>query len=335
MASIPTRARRPLAATILIAASALALAACSSSSSSTSTSTSTGATSNAGSSGAKAATLSVGFIPVSGAAPIVVGEKDGAFAKQHLTLKLDTLSTPSEGVANVLSGRDQVGFINPGGIAQAAEANLPIEVIAPLYFAKTDQGIYAKAGGPIKTVADLKGKTVALGSLKSNSQAAVMYQIQAAGVDPNSVKYELLPIAQTAAAIEAGKVAAAYVAEPFITQAGSKLQPIIKNPFAGLGSPAPAAYAFVSKSWAQQNPQLLSQFKAALAAAETTATTDPAAARSAIGTYTEIPQALLAQMTLPGFGINPAIGPLTQQLQQMVKYGFIPKVPNVQAMFGQ
>ena len=74
-----------------------------------------------------------------------------------------------------ISGRDQVGFINPGGIAQAAQANLPIEVIAPLYFARTDQGIYAKAGGPIKTIADLKGQTVALGSLKSNSQAAVEY----------------------------------------------------------------------------------------------------------------------------------------------------------------
>ena len=337
--AIPTRVKRRLTLTILVGVSALAVAACGSSSSSSSTSsspsTSAGAPSNASSSGGKSTKLSVGFIPIAGAAPVIVGEQDGDFAKQHLTISLDTLSTPSEGVANVLSGRDQIGFINPGGIAQAAEANLPIQVIAPLYFAGTDQGIYAKAGGSIKTVADLKGKTVALGSLKSNSQAAVMYQIQAAGVDPNSVKYVLLPIAETAAAVEAGKVDAAYVAEPFITQAGSKLQPIIKAPFAGLGSPAPAAYAFVSKKWAQQNPDLLTQFKTALAAAETKATTDPTAARNAIGTYTEIPKPLLAKMTLPGFGTNPAIGPLNQQLQQMVKYGFIPKLPDTQALFGQ
>jgi NitT/TauT family transport system substrate-binding protein len=331
--AIPTRVKRRLTLTILIGASALALAACGGSNSS-STATSAGATSNASSSSGKSTTLSVGFIPIGGAAPIIIGQKDGVFAKQHLTLKLDTLSTPAEGMANVLSGRDQIGFINPGGIAQAAEANLPIEVFAPLYFVRSDQGIYAKAGGSIRTIADLKGKTIAVAGLKSNSEAAVLHQIQTAGVPLNSVKIELLPIADVAAAVEAGKVDAGYVVEPFITQAGSKLQPIIKAPFAGLGSPAPAAYAFVSKKWAQQNPDLFNRFKTALAAAERKAATDPAAVRSAIGTYTEIPPALLAKMALPGFGTNPAIGPLNQQLELMVKYGFLPKRPNAQALFG-
>jgi NitT/TauT family transport system substrate-binding protein len=341
VASTPAGVKRRLVLTILVGLSALALAACgSSSSSSTSTGTSSnasasGGTSTASSSGAKPASLKVGFIPIAGAAPIVIAEKNGDFAKQSLNVSNDNLTTPSEGVANLLSGRDQIGFINPGGVAQAAQAHLPIQVIAPLYYSTTDQGIYAKAGGPIKTIADLKGKTIALGALKNNTQAAVLYQLQAAGVDPSSVKFTLIPVAEIPAAIEAGKVDAGQVAEPFITQAGSKLQPIIKNMYVGLGSPAPQAYAITSKQWAQANAGLLTRFKTAFAAAENNAATDPAAVRSAIGTYTEIPQALLAKMTLPGFGTNLAINSLNQQLQQMVKYGFIPKLPNTQALFGQ
>jgi NitT/TauT family transport system substrate-binding protein len=336
--AIPTRVKRRLILTTLLAAvSALALAACggSGSSSTAATSNSNGASSNASSPAAKTTSLKVGFIPIAGAAPIVIAEKDGYFAKQSLQVSNDNLTTPAEGVANLLSGRNQIGFINPGGVAQAEQANLPIQVIAPLYYSTTDQGIYAKAGGPIKTIADLKGKTVALGALKNNTQAAVMYQLHAAGVDPNSVKFTLIPVAEIPAAIEAGKVDAGQVVEPFITQAGSKLQPIIKNMYTGLGSPAPQAYAITSKQWAHANADLLNRFKTAFASAEAKAAADPAAVRSAIGTYTEIPKAPLAKMTLPGFGTDPAINSLNQQLEQMVNYKFIPKLPNTQAIFGQ
>src|ERR1700722_20423758 len=97
-----------------------------------------------------------------------VAEQKGFVKEEGFILKLDTTRTPADGLANLMAGRSDIAVLNVGSIAQAILQNLPIRIVIPVSYATSDIGLYAKAEGPIKSVADLKGKTISLAQLQNS-----------------------------------------------------------------------------------------------------------------------------------------------------------------------
>jgi ABC-type amino acid transport substrate-binding protein len=78
--------------------------------------------------------------------------------------------------------------------------------------------VLVKDSGPIRTPKDLEGRTVAVNTLQNVGPLTINAALEKAGVDYESVKYVEVPFPEMAAALEADRVDAAWVVEPFVTQ---------------------------------------------------------------------------------------------------------------------
>lgn len=117
---------------------------------------------------------------------------------------IDVTFTPGgpniDGIANVASGNAQLGDRPPGPILIALEKGIPIKIIGTV-FQKSPFSIISLASRPIRTVAELKGKTVAVGS---TARASMQYMFRINGVDPDSVT--MVPAAPDPFALVSGQL---------------------------------------------------------------------------------------------------------------------------------
>jgi sulfonate transport system substrate-binding protein len=104
----------------------------------------------------------------------------------------------------------------PPIFAQAAGA--PLIYLAHEPPSPQGEGILVPKGSPVKTVADLKGKKVALNK-GSNVHYLLVKQLEAAGLQYKDVKTVFLPPADARAAFERGSVDAWVVWDPFLAAA--------------------------------------------------------------------------------------------------------------------
>ena len=108
---------------------------------------------------------------------------------------------------------------------------------------------------PVKTVADLKGKTV--GSHPGTAVPNVMKAaLRANGVDPASVKIEPKSPETQAESLLSGAVDALICLEPTGTrlQLTGKCRVLMRHPFGAVERAFPASYAVLSKTFVKKHP---------------------------------------------------------------------------------
>jgi NitT/TauT family transport system substrate-binding protein len=101
---------------------------------------------------------------------------------------------------------------------------------------------------PIKTAADLTGKTVAIVALKTMQHAAALAWIDKHGGDSKNVKFIEVPFPEMGAAMDAHRVDAALPTEPFTTS----LRPRIRSlggQWEAMKMPFPIFAFFATETW--------------------------------------------------------------------------------------
>ncbi|HKS99777.1 MAG TPA: ABC transporter substrate-binding protein [Rugosimonospora sp.] len=277
------------------AALAVSLAACGSS-----TGSSTGATS----SGAAATpdNVKVGVIPIVDVAPIYLGKAQGFFTKYNINLTMALAQGGAAIVPGVVSGQYQFGFSNVVSLLLGESQQVPIKAVAN---GVNSTGDPAKDFGElivkdpnIKTAKDLAGKTVATNTLKNIVDTSVKYMVSKAGGDPATVKFVELGFPDMAAALSAGRVQGIFVVEPFLSAALAKgWHPV--GSFADVDPNLCISVYFTSTQLEQQKPDLVKRFTEAMNESLAYADSHPDAVQQIVTTYTQIPAAAAAKMTLP------------------------------------
>lgn len=318
-----------------LAAGSLALAACSSGSSpstkntgsSTSGGTASTAPSETGSPSAAAssyapATVTWGDVPIAGAAIVQIAETAGYFKDVNLTVKIEHASAINNVVPGVVSGTYNFGFQSGGGTAAAVAQGLPVAIVANAYFHDKEQEVMVKTGGPIKSIKDLKGKTIALGALNNNYQAGVIKILEDNGVAQSDVKMIKMPADQIAAAVESGQVAAGQINEPYIVANEGKLTALLDglSPF---GANAANAYVIVNTKWADDHKDVVTRFVTAVNRAQVLAASDRTVVETAVAQMTSIKPDLIKKMNMPGFGPDLKLDSEDQQQKLMFQLGFL------------
>ncbi|MFE2515391.1 ABC transporter substrate-binding protein [Streptomyces mirabilis] len=255
-------------------------------------------------------TVKVGVIPIVDVAPLYLGQQKGFFSKRGLKLSMTTAQGGAAIVPGVVSGQFQFGFSNMTSLMIAQSQNVPVKAVvngvASTGVAGKDFGaITVKKGSPIKSAKELEGKKVAVNTLKNINETAVRESVRKAGGDPSKVKFVELAFDQMPAALDSGQIDAAMVVEPALATVKSQGATEIASSLVDVAKDLTVAMYFTSTQYEQKNPDVVKKFQEATAESLAYADAHPDEVRQAVTTYTKIPAATLAQVTLPKWPAEP------------------------------
>ncbi|MET7892739.1 ABC transporter substrate-binding protein [Streptomyces mirabilis] len=249
-------------------------------------------------------TVKVGVIPIVDVAPLYLGQQKGFYSKRGLKLSMTTAQGGAAIVPGVVSGQFQFGFSNMTSLMIAQSQNVPVKAVvngvASTGVAGKDFGaITVKKGSPIKSAKELEGKKVAVNTLKNINETAVRESVRKAGGDASKVKFVELAFDQMPAALDSGQIDAAMVVEPALATVKSQGATEIASSLVDVAKDLTVAMYFTSTQYEQKNPDVVKKFQEATAESLAYADAHPDEVRQAVTTYTKIPAATLAQVTLP------------------------------------
>jgi NitT/TauT family transport system substrate-binding protein len=204
----------------------------------------------------------------------------------------------------VASGSIDIGFGNNLSLVVASSSGLPLQVVASGVDStgdpEEDPYVIVTADPAITRPADLEGRTVATNTLNAIGDSVVSASVRADGGDPATINFVELPFPNMAAAIQAGDVDAAWLAEPFVTIAAPQGVRILTTPLNDFTDvQIEVSSYFTSQQFAAENAELLERFTAAIEESLAYAQENPDAVRAALATYLDISPELAEQVILP------------------------------------
>jgi NitT/TauT family transport system substrate-binding protein len=280
------------------------------------------------------ATLNVGVIPIADVAPLYLGMEKGFFEERQLTIKPQLAEGGAAITPAVVSGDFQIGFSNTISLLIAASQDLPVQIISQGVLAGTSEeeawaDLLVLKGGPIKEPKDLEGKTIAVNTLKNICEVTIKASLEPEGVAVDTLEFTEVPFPDMNAALEAGRVDAACVVEPFVSQGkAGKARGI--DPFYVRTAPdLTVATYFTSTQYAEENPDVVDRFVEAMNKSLTYAQSHPDEVRKVLLDYTEIPPEAAEQIKLPIW--RPDLNePTIERLSELsLKYGLIEEQPDL------
>ncbi|WP_240777836.1 ABC transporter substrate-binding protein [Nonomuraea basaltis] len=261
---------------------ALVLTGCSSSDSSTSAS--------AGANGLEKSTIKVGAIPIPDSVSLYVAINKGYFKQEGLTVEPVTITGGAAAMPKLMSGELDATLQNYVSGLVAFSKGQKIKLVAEAsQGAPNTFNIMVPKDSPINTVADLKGKTVAVNTLNNIATLAVETQLKVAGLTKDDVKYKEVAFPDMGNALTNGLADAGWMVEPFITTTQST-QGFRKlaDTMTGQTENFPISGWSVTEAWAQKNPKTVAAFQRAIAKALKDLSTDRKELEKALPTYTKI-----------------------------------------------
>ncbi|SDJ65654.1 ABC transporter substrate-binding protein [Nonomuraea jiangxiensis] len=308
---------------------ALALSACSGGGSG-------GEPSGAASSGGLEKTqLLVGVVPVPSSAPLFIAEKRGFFKEEGLTVKTEIIQAPQAVMPKILNGSMDAfltSYVSLLAINDSGAAKLKLfqhsQEAAP-----NVAGVVVAKGSPIKTAADLKGKTIAVNVLKALGQTLTNAHLQEAGLKPEDVKYVPVQFADQLGALSSGTVDAAWLVEPFLTAAKKSGATQVIDTTDGVTAGVPIDGWGVTEQWLNDNPKTAAAFHRALAKAQQIAGADRNAINEVVPTYTQIPADAAAEMTLGKFSMQADRASVQKLADLLTGYGYLKAKVDVAQLF--
>src|SRR5947207_3607162 len=205
-------------AMIAMAGIAVIAAACGGSSSSTSPAAS------ASPSGPEKPDLVVAVVPAEAQAGLYIAQAKGLFTKAGLHVTIKPVVSALTVIPALLHGDvDIAGGQYPSYIATQAKGLAQMRILAAGFaLGPRVNEILAPATGSAHGLADLKGKTIAVNILNSEGADLIYSSLKAHGITPAQVRLVAMPFPAMLPALAAGKIAAAYETEPFVTEAMKK-----------------------------------------------------------------------------------------------------------------
>ena len=279
-------------------------------------------------------TLKVGVIPIADVAPLYLGMDKGFFEEEGLKISPQLAEGGAAIVPSVVSGDYQIGFSNTTSLIIAGSKKLPIQIISQGVLGGTGpddawDGVMVPKGSDVKDIKDLEGKTVAVNTLNNVSQVVVNTALEKAGGDPKKVKYVEVPFPDMNAALESGRVDAAFEVEPGYSgglAAGSKS---VSNAYEEMAPNYTVATYFATKQYIGESRDVVDRFVRAMQKSLDYASSHDDEARAIVGTYTEIPQEVIDKMKLPVWKSDLNEPTIEQTIEAATKYGFIDEAPSL------
>lgn len=281
---------------------------------------------------------------------IQYGIDSGIFAKNGLNVTPVLFPAPAPGIAALASSAIQFTYAPITPVLNAyGNGGVNLKIVAPGHgFAKADvarahkdlvfaekldnSGLCVNTASGITNWKGLEGKTVSVPARNAQGEITVANMIRKAGGDPKKVNWVTLTFPETVAAVKSGKVQAAYVIEPFLTQC-------TVEGFKNLGSPG---ISFLDESvisvwittgpYATANPAVVKAFQKSIAEANGFAMKSRANAQKAqvaATKWTKVDPALAAKARSIYYPVVVTRADVEDQAKKMLALGYLRAPVNV------
>jgi NitT/TauT family transport system substrate-binding protein len=268
-------------------------------------------------------TITLNGLPIANGLPLDLGIQKGFFQKQGIEIKKNTLQSGNDIVLALANRPNELGYVGYVPAMIGRTQGIPVTVLAASDVEGTSvndnwQNIMVKGDSSIRTVADLRGKTIAVNALKGVGEVMIKAALKKRGVDPNSVRLVAIPFT----ALRNGQVDAFWAPEPFVSQAlnldGAR---IVMAPGPVLGRYFPIGCYVALQDWTRTNPDLVRKFRAAINESLRYAQSHPNEIRALLPSGTQ-------NVRLPIWTTVLDRDKVLQLARYMKEYGVISTLPN-------
>jgi NitT/TauT family transport system substrate-binding protein len=182
------------------------------------------------------------------------------------------------------------------------------------------------ADSPVKTAADLVGKTLSAVSLEDSNSIATFAWLEQHGVDHTTVKYVEIPASAALAAMEKGTIVGSTFYEPFFTQfVSSGKARVLGYTYDAIGKHFSDSVLFANKAWAETHYVLLDRFLRATAEGSRYIARHESEGTAIISKFSGADPAAMANIHKPGRGVALRVEDLQPVIDTAAKYKIIPE----------
>ena len=275
--------------------------------------------------------LRIATNPIDSGAEVFYADDLGSFAKAGLTVQIQPGSNGAAIAAAVASDAIDIGYADIGALSKAHSRGIDFSIIAPaaLWDASTPvNALMVAKNSPIHSAKDLEGKTIAVPGLGTSAAFAVNAWLDANGADVSTVKFIELPYGAMPAALEAGRIDAAHVAEPFVSVAREHAR-VLASADDALGKFYLRTVWFARSSWANDHPDAVARFAAVIRQTARWANDKRNQAKSAaiLVSHTKIDPGVVAAMARVHYGESLDASLLQPELDVNAKYDHFAAFP--------
>jgi NitT/TauT family transport system substrate-binding protein len=287
------------------------------------------------SSGVELHNLTIAAVPAADSAGVYIAAQDGLFAAEGLNVTIKPAISSGTVIKQQLAGKFDVTSGNyVSYILANAKQGADFEILAAGSIMQPHvQQLMIPAGSSIRTVSQLRGKTIALNVANGIGQLLVSAALAANMLSPNQVRFTSVGFPAMAAALKQHKVAAAFMPEPFATGAE---EGVGAEPLADLDQGAvtslPISGYVVTKTWLQKYPKTAAAFLKALEEAQRIADTDPGAVEKAMVKYSHVTPMAASVMASPQFPLDTDPVLIQRVANLMQEFGLLGQHYNVAPM---
>jgi NitT/TauT family transport system substrate-binding protein len=212
-------------------------------------------------------TIRIGTTPIDAGAEPYFAQQMGFFKSAGINVEITALASGAALAAGVASGAIDIGQSNVVSISSAHERGIPFVLLAPasLYSWKQPQSALAvAANSSLRTAKDLNGKVIAVNGLKTISQLGPEAWIDQNGGNLAMVKFIEMPFPEMEDALDKGRIDAALLSEPVLSDARSRGVRVMANVYDAISKEFTIGAWFTTSAWAHDHPDLARKYVAVM-----------------------------------------------------------------------
>jgi NitT/TauT family transport system substrate-binding protein len=259
-----------------------------------------------------------------GAGGLYIAQDKGLFAKAGLHVTIQTVTSSSTVIPAMLHGSVDVAsgqYTSYFAVDAAGAAQLRI-LAAGYALGPHVQEIVVPGHSPITSPAGLKGKTIAVNAPNSETTDLLFTALAPYGITPAQVHTVVIPFPAMPVALAAGHVDAAFLIEPFITEAvkqhGVRELADIDT---GASTSIPISGYAVLASWEKKYPRTAAAFAAAIKEGNRIAATNLTALQTAFQVQLHLSPQITGVMATGSFPTSASPVQLQRVADLMLRFG--------------
>jgi NitT/TauT family transport system substrate-binding protein len=268
------------------------------------------------------------------------GVKKGFFEREGLDVNVQASQGGAEAIPAVISGDVQFAGSNVVSVLLAASEGIDVKIVAPGTFSRESpdedfSAIMVPKNSNIRSPQDLEGTTLAVNTLKNITEVTAMAALEKEGADFSSVKLSELPFPEMLPALQSGDVDAAYLIEPFVTQALQEGMRIVARPYTDTQPGLQVGSYVATTRFIESDQDVVEGFASAVGRTATYIEQNAEEFRTYLSEEAELPASLAREINLPLWKSENDTDSLELLASLMVDSGLVSEEPDVSSVLFQ